>query len=686
MDIISSNPYRLLGVYSNSPIKDRIANANKLKAYLKVGKSVDFPLDLSNLIPAPIRTVESMEHANACINLPHDQLKYALFWFIKVSSIDEMALGYLQNGNTDKAKELLEKKETFSSLINLGVLALIQKDKAVAIQTITKVIHNDDYRAAFVKAVCDETCQIAEDELARLFMDELLAEIPTQELMQLFLDNGTTERDNSYLKDKVVGEPIATINAEIAKAKSVKNNDAGAQYKAAISLMNSTKESLGIIKGLLEASDMQYQMVVDNLAKQILQCGINYYNSTNEEEYIKIDKAYKLQNYAYSIAVGKLVKDRCRENVAILVKQKRELPPATIKEYDKFIKDELAKYQALPKLIVHAIELIKKCTPYLMSIKEELGYKNSYYLKLSTLIVNVALCNVIEEFNRINNDSVQLDFLLDRENTVRRIRNVCKEAWIATLYMDKLDMEEDFRIQRYSQNRTSLKEQVLGIGISTSQTIQLERRSDSQMFKDCKSVSACRKYLEVFSNGKFVAEVKAKMEEYEFDVCVTTQDCSAFKKKHPNTQLPINKKWEDCYFNACKTIENYQGYLNAYPNGRFVSSARSRIEELVFKYCKNVNDYKLYLQKYPSGKYKSEVMQIIADEECWERCISSHSKDEYKNYLIQFPNGRHKTEAQQKIGKNSSSSGRESSWAALIISWLFVIAVITICVIFVLSN
>ena len=128
MDIISSNPYRLFGIYSNSPVKDRIANANKLKAYQKVGKSVDFPLDLLNLIPAPVRTAESIEYANGCINLPYDQLKHALFWFIKDSSIDEMALGYLQNGDTEKAKELFEKKETFSSLINWGVLALIQNE------------------------------------------------------------------------------------------------------------------------------------------------------------------------------------------------------------------------------------------------------------------------------------------------------------------------------------------------------------------------------------------------------------------------------------------------------------------------------------------------------------------------------------------------------------------------------
>lgn len=126
MKIISNNPYRLLGVYSNSSVKDRIANANKLKAYLKVGKSVNFPLDLSDFMPTPIRTVESMEYASSGINLLQDQLKYALFWFINDSPIDDIAFAYLQKGDIEKAKELFGKKETFSSLINQGVLSLVQ--------------------------------------------------------------------------------------------------------------------------------------------------------------------------------------------------------------------------------------------------------------------------------------------------------------------------------------------------------------------------------------------------------------------------------------------------------------------------------------------------------------------------------------------------------------------------------
>lgn len=708
MDIINSNPYRLLGVFSNSPIREQIANANKLKAYLKVGKSVTFPMDLLNLMPPPIRTDESMEHANRSINLSQDQLKYALFWFIKGSSIDDIALVYLQNGDAEKAKELFAKKETFSSLINQGVLALMQDDRATAIQCITKVIHDGDYRNAFVESICGSTYQISEDGLAQMFIDELLVEVPAQQLMQLFSDYGTSADDDNYLKKKVINEPIVLINAEIAKAKSVKNDDSVVQYEAGVALMNGTKEPLKHVKSLLEPDDMQYQLLADNLAKQILQCGINYYNNAvDEEEYIQIDKAYKLQSYACSIAIGKFTKDRCKKNIEILDEKKKELPPISIKEYDKFIKTELFRYQTLPNLITHAIELIKKCTPYLMSVKEELGSTDSYYLKLSTLIVNAALYNVIEEFNSVSNDSLRFELLIDKERVIRKVKAVFQEAWIATLCMDKLDMEEDFRISRYSPNRASLKEQISGISICTSQAIPLEMRSDSRMFNDCKSILDCQKYLKTFPKGKFVTEVKAKLEKYEFDICVTTQDCSVFKKKYPNSKLSISRKWEDCYFNTCKTIEDYQGYLSAYPNGRFIFSAKGKIEEIAFNHCKTINDYREYLQKYPSGTYKDKAQRFVSEEEYWESCIASDTKTNYRNYLAQYPNGRHKVEAQQKANAwlfqphsfskpqsvqpqspthSSMTSEKEESWGIVLLSWGFVISIIVILILLAFNN
>ena len=84
MNILRNNPYRLLGVYSNSPTKERLANHNRMKAFLKVGKPVSFPLDLPQYLSAIKRTEASVMAAEAQLTLPKDQLLYAQFWFVKV--------------------------------------------------------------------------------------------------------------------------------------------------------------------------------------------------------------------------------------------------------------------------------------------------------------------------------------------------------------------------------------------------------------------------------------------------------------------------------------------------------------------------------------------------------------------------------------------------------------------------
>lgn len=613
LKIIQNNPYRFLGVCSNAPMTERLANSRKLNAFLKVNKEVSFPIDLSNLMPPLARTTEGMNSASNSINLPADQIKYALFWFINASSIDKMALEYLQNGNSAKASELFAKKEDFSSLINQGVMAFISNNEGLAIECITKVIHNETYRRAFIESVCGPTYQMSEEDMSLLFIDTLLEEFKVSQLRPLFDKFGTSSDDDDLLRERSIGEPIATINAAISVAKNVKSDDAEAQYQAGVTLMNSTKEELAAVHSILGTSDMQYQIVADNLAKQILQCGINYYNNAEEDEDVEIEKAFALQNYALSIAVGKLTKDRCEENVEILNRKKQELPPKEARYYDKFIKDALAVYMTQPDKISYAIELIKKTVPYLMSIKEVLGASNTYYLKISTLIVNVSLHNVIEEFNSVMNDRIKIQMILDREGTIRKIRNVFDQAWKATLYMDKLDMEPDFKKGRYNQNRSSLKGQVEQL-IDVYQSVSLDMRGETKIFNDCRTVSDFNNYTHLFPGGKYASKVKEKLEKMEFDACKTTQDCQKFSRKYPRTKFPINDKLEECYYKQCKTL----------------------------------SDYKQYISSYPRGKYISQARLIIEDEEMWSKCVSTESKDMYKEYLAKFPDGRHKSEAEQK--------------------------------------
>ena len=128
MNILRNNPYRLLGVYSNSPTKERLANHNRMKAFLKVGKPVSFPLDLPQYLSAIQRTEASVMDAEAQLTLPKDQLLYAQFWFVKATHLDEVAFNHLFAGEIDKAEEIWQKKDTASSLQNRIVCALMRED------------------------------------------------------------------------------------------------------------------------------------------------------------------------------------------------------------------------------------------------------------------------------------------------------------------------------------------------------------------------------------------------------------------------------------------------------------------------------------------------------------------------------------------------------------------------------
>ena len=229
--------------------------------------------------------------------------------------------------------------------------------------------------------------------------------------------------------------------------------------------MNDTKGQLKELKSLLPAGDLQYQMMADKLGLEVLQCGIDYYNDSEDDDAAR--KAMVLQKYAQSVVVGKMAKDRCKENVDILTKVISELPPSEVISEDKFIKAELASYARLSTTISNAVSLLNKTQPKLQSIKSKLGPSNTYYLQMSTLMVSAALHNIIEEVNRAQ-EKVKLDMILDRYNALSNIQSVMRSAWNATKIMDGFDMESSFKTNRYNPNRNTLRDLCNQIGISTS--------------------------------------------------------------------------------------------------------------------------------------------------------------------------------------------------------------------------
>lgn len=438
MDIIKNNPYRILGVYANSPTKERIANLNKLKAFLKVGKTMDFPLDLPQYLPPLSRTTEIVSHADACLSLPNEQLKYAQFWFIKANPVDDIAFNHLFAGNIDNAIAIWEKVDNVFSLQNRIVCSLIKKDYKAAFSYAE--LFYSYYQEKFVQEICGDNIQNP-DSLLHIFLDALCSELGTSKVLY-YLPNHEWEK---HVKEKVSISLIDNIQSAIEAAKNVKREDAQTRYNAGIKLKDNAIEFLKELK--LIGSDLQYQQIADKLGLEILQCGIDYLNSSVEKnETRRAKQAMQLLKCARSIVVSRMAKERCRTNLDELNDYIKKLPPENVYDEDQLIRNELMKFYSLPHKISHAVTLLNNCMPILQNVKIKLGTSNIYYLKVSTFIVDNALNNIIEEVNDAQRTG----------DSKRHLKFVLKSALNAIKEIEMFDMEGRFKEERFYKNRTIL--------------------------------------------------------------------------------------------------------------------------------------------------------------------------------------------------------------------------------------
>ncbi len=461
-------------MYANSPKRDIVSNKGKATAFLKVNKPVEFPLDLKGIFPAPNRTLDLMNEAEAHLAIAKEQIKYAQFWFLqKMTPLDDIAFNHLLAGNMAGAKEIWSKQESLSSLQNKLVCYLIENKPWLAVKTAEKLY--EKYGADYIRKI-DANCtlQMSATDLLHQFVDSLGEEIGMQKLLGYELGADT----KAYISSQTVGPLINIISVEVEKTKKVDHKDPKARIEAARKLVTNTKESFSQLKSILPATDPQYQMIADKLGSEILQCGIDYFIGMKDKEDDAPSTAMKMLKYARTIVVGSLAVGRCDDQIKELQKYIDELPPKEIAKEDRAIKVALSKFVKLPDKISHAVTLLKEAKPHLQAIKTKLGATNAFYLKLSTQIVGNALHNIVEEVNAVqqgnvvelgNGLTIDLDSLMtldDRRAKYNRIKSTVREAWNATVLMDGFDMEPSFK-SHYNENRNTLKSMCNQMGIST---------------------------------------------------------------------------------------------------------------------------------------------------------------------------------------------------------------------------
>lgn len=466
MKQVKQNPYRLLGIYANATTKERLANQSRLQAFLKIGKSVSFPLDLTSYLGEVERSEAVITTASANLTLPQDQIRYAQFWFVKDTPIDTIAFNHLESGDLVKAVEIWEQRETPSSLQNLIICNLIREEYAEALSYAERLYGDCEAVSHFVALIVGDEAGIESDHIGFDLLDALCEELGGSRLLPLVSSPAWQE----HLKDHTVAPLISAIQEAIEGAQKERkaNNSRGAS--AGNTLYKKSKSPLAKLKELLSTSDTQYQLIADKLGLEILQCSIDYYNDADDDIEAARETA-RLARYASSIVVGKLAKDRCQENLQIIEKNIESLPPEEVAEEAKAIMGYLQEFNSQPSEINVAVTLLGSTRPHFQAIKKKLGATNKFYLKLSTRVVNSALQDIIEE---VNIEQEKLKMVVEQSHLnlhpflLADLKDIMTRAWRTTLLMDSFDMEEEFKHERYSPNRSTLKDICQQLHINTN--------------------------------------------------------------------------------------------------------------------------------------------------------------------------------------------------------------------------
>ncbi len=610
LTIIENNPFRVLGLYSNDSARNLASNATRIKRYSDVGRSVSFPTD-SFLSSEIIRSNESVEIAISSLNLPADKIKHALFWFGKPNDESNALFNRILNKQwKEVSAESTNEIDVYPDGLNRSLVRYLLGNIPFYLYDFLRCVKSDEFRKSFLKEICDDSDLINQEEFVHVALDRLLEECDSKQLYAFLFSKQVFAEETQYVKNKAVGKYTTAIYSEIQRAKKVEADNPTLNLSSAKSLIKKTKEPLAKVGDFLGTSDSQYAVIADALAKQILQSGINYFNSSFEED--SPYSAFEIQSYASSIAKGKLVKQRCEENVEILKKIIDSLPPKNMRDFDKRLQSFIDSFEDAYSVsgslfnLENALNGYGVFTPEVQkyvddcSLEEEKNHIRTYVAKASTGFAESVLSELIDVFNKSMKEADNHSMVGLYASPLREKQSLVKQAWKLITMLACVPMDPEYKEKRYLPNRTTLGKMyndfVLGIpqGANYSATFAASKRP--------------------------VTTIDTRTEEEVFNQCHLGQGyCEAYLRRHPlgKYKEEVFSLIDDFSWAKCKSISSYRSYLKKYKSGNHTEEAKAKLEEYdrrdssAWSSCSDLRSYELYVKNFPEGSHKKEANDKI---------------------------------------------------------------------------
>lgn len=248
------------------------------------------------------------------------------------------------------------RSSNISSLINLVtanlcVCSFIEKEFyykfPLTITLFGKIVNCDAFQTLATKIIGEHT-NIDIKALEKYFIDDIYSFVKPQfnkeEGVKLieFLDAfySFSNINQNYIVHKFIGRPILEIENSLKKTKDFLKNTPLQGLILGNNLYNATIEDLITVRKILSYTNYQYRLLANNLSDTLLDCGIVYFNTTQNNREILLSEGnqiLELVKHANTIAIDGNARKRVDENMTFFQKW---VSDAQKKEQERFKQEQ----------------------------------------------------------------------------------------------------------------------------------------------------------------------------------------------------------------------------------------------------------------------------------------------------------------------------------------------------------
>lgn len=255
MEIITHNPFRLLGIYGNLPIRDIISQASKIKAYVKVGQPMDTPIQINQWLPAVSLTEQEVKRAEDLLHNPSEKARYAMFWFERHCQKDEQFVTLFSEKKVEEAMACLAGRDDHAALQNMLTAGLILNNWQDVLFLAMRLHKEKADIALFLETLSQE-------------VDISVFRTSFKSLSQSIKDDATTLTWRQQLDEKVCHHHNQCLDEFYRKVCNVNPRDEEA-LKEMLNQFLLQSEHIVALKDILGANDASYQASAERYVEKL---------------------------------------------------------------------------------------------------------------------------------------------------------------------------------------------------------------------------------------------------------------------------------------------------------------------------------------------------------------------------------------------------------------------------------